>query len=146
MQPPKAPSPPQTMIVRGRPPGARLCDWLLFGEKMDPKLYNVLVLSCGFFFVFGGYGPTQQFATTLLNFPCMPLGSISMGLLYGTLSVASIFAPLICRRWGLRNTIIISSVAYFTYVGSLVWVVSPLVLLTSIFIGILGAFMNCATT
>ena len=28
-------------------------------------------------------------------------------------------------------------------VGSLVWVVSPFVLLTSIFIGILGAFMNC---
>jgi hypothetical protein len=155
------------VVGRGAPPlGARLCDAALFGRYrdstargaraaagavpprrgagLDPKLYNVLALSFGFFFVFGGFGPTQQFATTLLNFACLPLGSISMGLLYLTLSTTSIVAPLVVRRWGLRTTIFVSSLTYGAYVASFIWVFSPAVLLGSVTIGVFGAFMNCA--
>jgi hypothetical protein len=38
-----------------------------------------LVMSLGFFFVMGGYMPCQSFSSTLLNFACLPVGEISIG-------------------------------------------------------------------
>eukprot|EP01046_Picozoa_sp_COSAG06_P048872 COSAG06_NODE_7395_length_2518_cov_8.792063_4_plen_35_part_01 len=35
------------------------------------------MMGLGFLFIMGGYQPCQNFATSLLNLPCLPVGSIS---------------------------------------------------------------------
>lgn len=46
----------------------------------DPRAFhNIIVMSIGIFFVFGGFYPAQSFASSLLNFTCVPLGDISIG-------------------------------------------------------------------
>jgi hypothetical protein len=39
-------------------------------------LVNVLIMSTGFFFIMGGYSPVQSFASSLLEFKCLPLGYV----------------------------------------------------------------------
>jgi len=49
-------------------------------RAVDPRpLTNVLIMGVGFFFVMGGYMPVQSFASSLLNFRCIPMGDISIG-------------------------------------------------------------------
>ena len=49
-------------------------------RAVDPRpLTNVLIMGVGFFFVMGGYMPVQSFASSLLNFSCIPMGDISIG-------------------------------------------------------------------
>lgn len=64
----------------------------------DPHpLTNVLVMGVGFFFVMGGYNPVQSFASSLLNFECIPMGDISIGVVscraISLLNVRRIAAP-----------------------------------------------------
>jgi hypothetical protein len=50
-------------------------------SALDPRpLTNVLIMSVGFFFIKGGFIPVQSFASSLLNFSCIPMGDISIGL------------------------------------------------------------------
>lgn len=60
----------------------------------DRAFVNVLVMSVGFFFVFGGYNPVQNFASSLLNFECLPVGDISIGIVRVFVTFASAAAVL----------------------------------------------------
>ena len=40
-----------------------------------PQLRNVVTMGVGFLLIMGGYAPCQNFATSLLNLPCLPVGS-----------------------------------------------------------------------
>ena len=46
------------------------------------QLRNILAMGLGFLLIMGGYQPCQNFATSLLNLPCLPVGSISIGSIY----------------------------------------------------------------
>ena len=50
-------------------------------RAVDPRpLTNTLIMGMGFFFIKGGFIPVQSFASSLLNFTCIPMGTISIGL------------------------------------------------------------------
>lgn len=64
------------------------------------------------------------------------LGTTSVGLIYICFSIAGFFAPTICRRIGARRGLLFGSATYALYVASLVYMVVPVVLLTSALIGV----------
>ena len=101
---------------------------------MPPGLFNVLVMGVAFCFIMGGYMTTQNFATSLLDFgPCMPLGSICMGLLYFTFAFASVAAPAaIVRLGGAARAMLVGSLAYPLFIASATFILTPLMLLMSL--------------
>ena len=54
------------------------------------ELFNVVMLGLGFLLIMGGYSPVQNFATSLLNLPCLAIGSFSIGLIYAALAIAAL--------------------------------------------------------
>ena len=67
------------------------------------------MMGLGFLFIMGGYAPCQNFATSLLNLPCLPVGSISIGSIYAALAVSSLIAPWVIRKLGERMAMILTS-------------------------------------
>ena len=112
---------------------------------MRAQLWNVVMMGLGFLFIMGGYQPCQNFATSLLNLPCLPVGSISIGSIYAALAVSSLVAPVVIRRLGDRAAMILTSLAYSTYVLSVSDIITPVVLLTSIMIGTYVLAAPCMT-
>ena len=108
------------------------------------ELFNVVMLGLGFLLIMGGYSPVQNFATSLLNLPCLAIGSFSIGLIYAALAIAALLAPVAIRRLGERTAMILTSLAYCTYVVSVAWIITPVVILTSINIGLCGGVLNTA--
>lgn len=82
--------------------------------------------------------PCQNFATSLLNLSCLPIGSISIGSIYAALAISALVAPVVIRKFGERMAMIVTSMAYWSYVLSVSYIVTPVVLLTSINIGLCG--------
>ena len=111
---------------------------------MDPSRYNVIVMGVAFFFIMGGYMTCQNFATTLLDLPCMPLGSVCIGVLYVVMDVASFVTPVCMRRLGPKRTMCIASFAYPLFVLSAAYAVTPLMILLSVLIGFCAALLNIA--
>ena len=111
---------------------------------METGRYNVLLMSASFFFIMGGYSPTQNFATTLLDLPCLPLGSICIGLLYVVMAFASFVAPVFIRRMGPKRTMCIASLTYPLFIVSAVFIVSPLMVVLAVLIGLFAALLNTA--
>ena len=50
-----------------------------------------------------GYSPCQSFASSLLNFKCLPVGEISIGVIYLFLAAGSLVAPSVVGRYGPRR-------------------------------------------
>lgn len=94
-------------------------------------LQNVLVMGFAFFLIMGGYAPCQNFATSLLNLPCLPIGSISIGSIYAALALSALLAPVAIRAVGERTAMIITSLAYAMYVLSVSYIVTPVARLSS---------------
>ena len=111
---------------------------------METSRYNVITMGLAFFFIMGGYAPCQNFATTLLDMPCLPLGSICIGLLYVVMAFCSFGAPLVIARIGPKRTMCLASIAYPMFVLSASYVVTPLVVLLAILIGACAALLNIA--
>ena len=86
----------------------------------------------------GAAAPCQNFATSLLNLPCLPVGSISIGSIYAALAISALVAPAVIRKVGERMAMIVTSMAYWSYVLSVSYIITPVVLLTSINIGLCG--------
>lgn len=82
--------------------------------------------------------PCQNFATSLLNLPCLAVGSISIGSIYAALAISALVAPVVIRTFGERMAMIVTSMAYWSYVLSVSYIITPIVLLTSINIGLCG--------
>jgi hypothetical protein len=82
--------------------------------------------------------PCQNFATSLLNLPCLPVGSISIGSIYAALAISALVAPVFIRKFGERMAMIVTSMAYWSYVLSVSYIITPVVLLTSVNIGLCG--------
>eukprot|EP01052_Picozoa_sp_SAG31_P029218 SAG31_NODE_2887_length_4948_cov_3.419468_1_plen_329_part_00 len=112
---------------------------------MAGELRNIIAMGLGFLLIMGGYQPCQNFATSLLNLPCLPVGSISIGSIYAALAVSSVLAPVIIRKLGDRMAMIVTSLAYSTYVVSVSYIITPVVVLTSINIGLCGGVLNTAS-
>ena len=70
------------------------------------ELQSVIWMGIGYFWVMGGYITVQGFASTLLNFSCVPLGDISIGVIYFCFAVASLGAPGVIEKWGVKNAIV----------------------------------------
>ena len=111
---------------------------------MDPMLRNVLLLGLGFFFVMGGYSPCQNFASTLLNLPCLAVGDISIGIIYLMLSMSAVCASAVIRRTGEKKVLVYCSAVYALYVLSVSYIVSPVVFVTSVVLGLCGGLLNTA--
>lgn len=108
-------------------------------EATDPRGFtNMLVMGIGFFFVMGGYNPVQSFASSLLNYSCLPLGDISIGLVYLALAVGSLFAPSVIATVGPRVCMVYGSLAYSAFAVSVAYVVLPVVFVSSLAIGFFG--------
>lgn len=88
--------------------------------------------------------PCQNFATSLLNLPCLPVGSISIGSIYAALAISALVAPVAIRKFGERMAMIVTSMAYWSYVLSVSYIITPVVLLTSINIGLCGGVSSFA--
>jgi MFS family permease len=109
----------------------------------DPRpLTNVLIMSFGFFLTYGGFNPIQSFASSLLNFQCVPIGDISIGLIYAAGALTSLFAPTIVGRYGPRACMLYSSIGFVLFAASVAYIVLPVVIVASIALGICGALFN----
>ena len=53
-------------------------------------------------------------------------------------------ASLVIGRYGECLTLVVSSLTYITYVLSVAYIATPVVLVTSMFLGIFGGFLNTA--
>jgi len=84
----------------------------------------------------------QSFASSLLNFDCVPLGEISIAVIYASLALGSLVAPKVIERFGVWGCMVYSSLAYSIFACSVAYIVLPVVLVTSMCIGFLGAFLN----
>jgi len=112
--------------------------------KMEQSMKNILLLGMGFFCIMGGYQPVQSFATSLLDTKCLPLGSISIGSIYFFLAISATTAPYFITRFGAVRSMVVAAIAYPAFIASVVYVVSPVVLLCSMAIGICGGVLNTA--
>ena len=114
------------------------------GAALPSGLFNVIVMGISFLFIMGGYMTTQNFATSLLDFgPCLPLGSICMGLLYVVFAFACFLAPAAIERLGgAARAMFVGSLAYPLFIVSAVYNLTPVMLLTSIVIGLCAALLN----
>lgn len=113
--------------------------------EQSQQQMNVLLLGCAFFCIVGGYQPVQTFATSLLDTKCMPLGSISIATVCFCLAISATTAPFFISRWGAVRSILIAAIAYPAFIASVVYVVSPVVLLCSVAIGIGGGILQTAS-
>ena len=80
----------------------------------------------------------QSFASSLLNFSCIPMGDISIGIVYIALAAGSLCAPAVITRAGPRACMVYCSLAYSTFALSVTYIVLPVVLVTSLAIGFFG--------
>eukprot|EP00039_Didymoeca_costata_P031551 m.35251 g.35251 ORF g.35251 m.35251 type:complete len:596 (-) comp8863_c0_seq1:474-2261(-) len=96
------------------------------------NLYNVLMLSFSFLLLFTAFQTTQILAAKLIG----DLGSISVGLIYVTFALGGFFAPAICRNIGPQTSMFIGGITYVFFVASLTYMITPVVLVASFFIGI----------
>eukprot|EP00038_Savillea_parva_P025857 m.49843 g.49843 ORF g.49843 m.49843 type:complete len:565 (+) comp7172_c0_seq2:499-2193(+) len=103
-------------------------------------------LSCplAFFFVFGGFYPAQSFASSLLNFTCVPLGDISIGVVYLVGALGALIAPALVGRWGTRACMVLSSLVFIMYTASVTYIALPAVVVTSLGLGMAGVTLNVA--
>lgn len=81
------------------------------------KNRNVLLASLGFFLIFFGFGPSQQFIIPIFS----ELGNeniavVSLALLYGTFAIGTFFTPKLISRIGSRKVFLIAVVLYATYI------------------------------
>ena len=102
--------------------------------KIRRNLAVVLMMSLSFFFIFTATQTCQVLLAILIG----DLGLIMTGLSYGCFALAGFVAPAISRGLGPKKGLLIGAVFYVTYVCSLIYLVTPVLLVASAFIG-LGA-------
>ena len=113
-------------------------------QELTPraKFLNVVFVGAASFFIIGACLPCQNFANTLLNLPCLPVGSISIGVIYFFLGLSAIGAPAVIRKYGEKRVLLLSTITYVAYVLSVAYIVVPVVAVTSIALGFGGALFN----
>jgi MFS family permease len=104
----------------------------------------VVLVGASFLFVIGGYMPCQNFASLLLNLPCLPIGSISIGVIYFFLAISASGASAVIRRAGEKKVLLLSAITYIAYTLSVSYIVAPVIAVTSIALGVGGALFNTA--
>ena len=79
----------------------------------------------------------------LLDTKCLPLGSISIGSIYFFLAISAL-CTVLYRPVRRRPVDGVAAVSYPAFIGSVVYIVSPAVLLCSVAIGVCGGVLNTA--
>eukprot|EP01079_Euglenida_sp_SAG-EU17-18_P010431 gene10431-277_t len=102
------------------------------------NVYNMFLLSISLFLIFASYNTIQDFASTILDEPGFPLGTVATCLLYVIFSLANFISPTVVQALGEVRAMGLAAFTYFLYACSLVYIIPVLVLLASVGIG-LGA-------
>jgi hypothetical protein len=95
------------------------------------NLANVLTMAFGYLCLFTAFQTTQILAGALLG----NLGTISIAVLYAVFVSAGFVAPAIARGLGPKAGLVAGGLTYCLFMASLVYIVSPVVLLCSAIIG-----------
>eukprot|EP00040_Diaphanoeca_grandis_P013957 m.70554 g.70554 ORF g.70554 m.70554 type:complete len:603 (+) comp24242_c0_seq1:111-1919(+) len=98
---------------------------------VDRNFANVLNIAFAFLLLFTAFQTTQMLASSLIG----ALGQYSLALVYVFFTIGGFFAPAICGRLGARLGMFIGALTYVIYVASLIYLIVPVVLVTSALIG-----------
>ncbi|XP_060201842.1 UNC93-like protein 3 [Lycium barbarum] len=88
-------------------------------KNQEPIVNNerdVHILSCAFLLIFLAYGAAQNLESTINTEG--NLGTTSLGILYLSFMVCSIFASLVVRKLGSKNALILGSTGYWLFVAA----------------------------
>lgn len=106
------------------------------------KNLNVLFVSIGFFFVFLGFGPSQQYLIPLLKIQGeQNLAFASLIILYAFFLISGIFSPKIIDKIGAKNTLIIGALTYSLYSLSVILEQNLIFYISSALLGIGAGFL-----
>ena len=72
------------------------------------------------------------------------LGTISIGLLYVFFALGGFVAPYLVRKLGAKNGMLLGSLTYIAFQLSLIYMITPIVLIVSVLIGCGGSLLWCA--
>jgi Na+/melibiose symporter-like transporter len=101
------------------------------------NLYNLIVLSLAFFFIFAAFVTAQAFATPLLGH----LGTISLLVLYVSNCLGSVVAPYIARRLGGPTALIAAATTFALFVASFIYLVTPVLVVIAAVVGVGAAVL-----
>lgn len=108
---------------------------------MKRNLANILTMAVGYLLVFSAFQTTQMLASKLLG----DLGSYSLTLIYAFFTAGGFIAPAVVSSLPSPKVgLALGAAAYAIYVGSLVYLITPLVLVCSAIIGIGAAVLWCS--
>ncbi|XP_044474394.1 UNC93-like protein 3 [Mangifera indica] len=77
---------------------------------------DIHILSCAFLLIFLAYGAAQNLQTTVNTEG--NLGTISLGILYVSFTIFSLFASLVVRLLGSKNAIVLGTTGYWLFVAA----------------------------
>ncbi|KAM0003185.1 putative Ion channel regulatory protein, UNC-93 [Helianthus debilis subsp. tardiflorus] len=77
---------------------------------------DIHILSWAFLLIFLAYGAAQNLQSTLNTDG--DLGTISLGILYTSFTVCSLFASSVVRKLGSKNALLMSTTGYWLYIAA----------------------------
>ncbi|XP_041108505.1 protein unc-93 homolog A-like [Polyodon spathula] len=105
---------------------------------MGSNLKNILIVSLGFLFLFTAYGGLQSLQSSLNADE--GLGTASLGVIYGTIILSSMFLPpILIKNLGCKWTIVVSMGCYVAYSLGNLYSSWETLIPTSIILGLGGA-------
>ncbi|XP_039059445.1 UNC93-like protein 3 isoform X4 [Hibiscus syriacus] len=85
-------------------------------ETPKNRTRDVHILSCAFLLVFLAYGAAQNLQTTVNARG--NLGTVTLGILYVSFAVFSLFASLVVRVMGSRNSLVLGTTGYLLFIAA----------------------------
>lgn len=98
---------------------------------IDRNFANVLTMSFSYLLVFSAFQTTQMLAASLLG----DLGNYSVAIIYMVFTAGGFFGPAIVGILGPRKGMFLGSLTYVLFVGSLIYMIVPVILACSAIIG-----------
>eukprot|EP00730_Choanoeca_flexa_P013073 TRINITY_DN4940_c0_g1_i1.p2 TRINITY_DN4940_c0_g1~~TRINITY_DN4940_c0_g1_i1.p2 ORF type:complete len:151 (+),score=14.65 TRINITY_DN4940_c0_g1_i1:276-728(+) len=101
-------------------------------DTRKTRLGAIVAVSCAFVMLFLAYNSLQNYVTSLLP---GNLGNESLAVLYVSVCLFVFSAPHISARLGDKWTMVVGSLCYLVYMGSVIHAVRWIVLLAAVVIG-----------
>lgn len=93
-----------------------LVDQNQIGNQMLNHGRDIHILSWAFLLIFLAYGAAQNLQSTLNTDG--DLGTISLGILYTSFTVSSLFASSVVRKLGSKNALLLGTTGYWLYIAA----------------------------
>ncbi|KAG0632200.1 hypothetical protein M758_1G311200 [Ceratodon purpureus] len=108
----------------------------------SPHLRDLHILSVSFLFTFLAYGALQNLESSLHGDD--GLGSISIGVLYLSLTLSSVAAPLFVVRLGSKRALLVGLSGYWAFVAANLYPTWGTMVPASLFLGFTASILWCA--